>query len=105
MQAVIGFVFALWDGQISVPTAEKVPLVATFGLAGLVAHFCVTRALQNAPATIVYPIDFFRLPLIALIGMLFYAEPLTWPVVAGAALILLGNTVNIFSERRHNVPR
>ena len=46
---------------------------------------------SNPPdAMVVIPLDFFRLPLIALIGWLFYAETLDPMVFAGAGLIIVG---------------
>jgi drug/metabolite transporter (DMT)-like permease len=74
------------------------------GFAGLVAHFCLTSALSVAPATIVMPLDFLRLPVIAIVGMLLYDEPLQAAVFAGAALILGANLLNLRAEvrpRRH----
>ena len=48
----------------------------------------------------VVPIDFTRLPLIAVIGMLFYNEPLDLFVLLGALVIFGGNYLNIWSETR-----
>jgi hypothetical protein len=45
------------------------------------------------------PMDFARLPAIAVVGMLFYDEPLAWGVLAGAALIFAGNYINIIGAR------
>jgi drug/metabolite transporter (DMT)-like permease len=70
------------------------------GLGGLFAHFCLTTALQLAPATIVMPVDFTRLPLIAIIGMMFYNEPLDSWVILGAIIIFGSNYINIWSETR-----
>jgi drug/metabolite transporter (DMT)-like permease len=44
---------------------------------------------------VVYPLDFFRLPLIALIGWSFYGEPLDPMVFAGAGLIIAGVLWNL----------
>jgi drug/metabolite transporter (DMT)-like permease len=41
------------------------------------------------------PMDFARLPVIAIVAMLVYGEPLDPFVLAGAALIFLGNWVNL----------
>ena len=48
-----------------------------------------------APATVVIPIDFARLPTIAVIGMLFFNESLDMLVLLGAAIIFAGNYINI----------
>jgi drug/metabolite transporter (DMT)-like permease len=41
-----------------------------------------------------------RLPAIAVIGVLFYGEPVTAGLVFGAALILAGNYLNITGGRQ-----
>lgn len=100
MQAVFGVLFAGWDFDIAVPSLSSAPWVVLIGLAGLLAHFCITNALSIAPATVVIPIDFIRLPAIAVIGMLLYNEPLDIFVFLGALLIFGGNYYNILAETR-----
>jgi drug/metabolite transporter (DMT)-like permease len=51
--------------------------------------------LSLAPASTVAPMDFLRLPVIAVVGMLVYGEALEVAVFAGAAMILAGNLVTI----------
>ncbi len=53
-----------------------------------------------APATVVVPLDFARLPLIAVVGMLLYQEPLDVFVFLGALFIFGGNYLNIWTETR-----
>ena len=104
MQAGLGLACAGIDGEIAWPSATTWPALAVIGFAGLVAHFCLTSALSVAPATIVMPLDFLRLPVIAIVGMLLYDEPLQAAVFAGAALILGANLLNLRAEvrpRRH----
>lgn len=99
MQAVMGAVCAGIDGAITLPSAGLWPWIAVIGAAGLAAHFCLTTALSLAPATLVMPIDFLRLPVIAAVGMALYAEPLDPFVFAGGALILGANYINLRSSR------
>lgn len=100
MQAVFGLICAGYDGNISLPSAGNVPWVILIGVAGLLAHFCLTKALSIAPASIVMPIDFVRLPTIAIVGMLLYNEPLEMLVFVGAALIFMANYINISYANR-----
>ena len=100
MQAFFGLVSAGVDGDIALPSAAALPWVILIGCAGLLAHFCLTKALSIAPASIVMPIDFVRLPTIAVVGMLLYQEPLEIWVFVGAALIFAGNYLNISSAVR-----
>tara|TARA_R100000935_G_C2826491_1_gene162596 strand:- start:149 stop:982 length:834 start_codon:yes stop_codon:yes gene_type:complete len=99
-QLVFGVVMAGYDGEIAVPDTAQMPLLLLIGIAGLLAHFCLTNALSIAPATVVVPIDFVRLPLIAVIGMLVYAEALDIWVFIGGAIIFAGNYLNLWVEAR-----
>lgn len=82
------------------PAPALWPWLLVVGLSALSAHYCMARALALAPATVVVPMDFLRLPLIAVVGALVYGERLEWAVLAGAAVMLLGNWINISAERR-----
>ena len=100
MQAGFGFIFAGYDGHITGLTLQTLPWAILVGLTGLAAHFCITNALAIAPATVVMPLEFLRLPLITVVGFLFYDEPLLLSVFIGAAIILVANIVNIRAETR-----
>ncbi|WP_299498778.1 DMT family transporter [uncultured Roseobacter sp.] len=100
MQLVFGIVAAGYDGDIALPSSQGLPFVMLIGAAGLMAHYCMTNALAIAPATVVVPIDFIRLPAIAVVGMLLYNEPIEIWVVLGALIIFAGNYLNIWSETR-----
>ncbi len=95
LQLIFGLACAGYDGQITPPTAQLTPWFVLIGLAGLLAHLCLTQALSLAPASVVIPIDFTRLPLIALIGAFFYQEPMTWGLAVGSALIVTANLINL----------
>jgi len=64
------------------------------------AHYCLTTALSLAPASFVVPIDFIRLPLIALVGMLLFDEKADVMILLGGGIILLANWINIRGENR-----
>ena len=100
LQLGFGLVTAGYDGDIALPNTETLPWLVLIGVAGLLAHFCITNALAIAPATVVVPIDFVRLPVIAIIGMLVYGESLDLWVLLGAGIIFAGNYLNIWSETR-----
>lgn len=95
MQLVFGLVCAGFDGDIALPDAAALPWTVLIGCAGLSAHFCLTNALRLAPASTVMPIDFARLPIIALIGAAFYAEPLDPLVLLGGAVVFLAAWANL----------
>jgi drug/metabolite transporter (DMT)-like permease len=80
------------------PGIADLPWVLVIGVTGLSAHLCLTRSLRIADATLVIPIDFLRLPLIAVVGMIFYAEPLQASILIGAAVIFAGTYYSIRRE-------
>ena len=100
MQLAFGVICAGYDGDIAMPSLDTLPWLVLIGFAGLLAHFCLTTALSLAPATVVMPVDFIRLPVIAMVGMLVYAEAIDIWVFIGAAIIFTGNYMNIWSETR-----
>ena len=99
-QAVFGLICAGYDGDIALPTLQSAPLLGMVGVAGLIAHLCLTKALSIAPATVVIPIDFIRLPMIAVVGMVLFGEMFDIWVFIGAVLIFAGNYYNIYSETK-----
>ncbi len=103
-QVVFGLVCAGIDGDIAWPQPASWKWIVVIGLAGLVAHFCLTTALSHAPATVVMPIDFIRLPVIAVVGALVYAEALDPMVFLGAAVIFGANYANLWHETRPKRP-
>lgn len=99
-QGGFGIIAAGYDGQVTWPTAQTLPWLGLIGFCGLLAHFSLTSALALAPASFVVPIDFIRLPVIAVIGALAYGEPLDPFVLAGGAVIFLGIWISIRAELR-----
>jgi len=77
--------------------ANALPLIGV-AIAGLSSHYCLTNALRAGDVTIVVPLDFLRIPLIALIGWSLYGEPLDAFVFAGAAIIGAGIFWNLRAE-------
>jgi drug/metabolite transporter (DMT)-like permease len=73
------------------------PIVG-IGISGLSAHYCLTNAFRAGDATVVVPLDFMRIPLIALVGFWAYGEALDGYVFAGAALIVAGVAWNLRAE-------
>lgn len=98
IQVPLGLVPAL-PGWVT-PGLADLPWIVAVGGSGLTAHYCLTRALRAADAIVVVPIDFLRLPLIAVIGMLIYNEPLEFSILLGAIVIFAGTYYSIWRESR-----
>lgn len=76
--------------------------LAGLASAGLAIHYCLANAFRYGDAIVVIPLDFLRVPLIALIGWMFYGEHLDAFVFAGAGLIMAGVLWNLRSEAQRN---
>jgi drug/metabolite transporter (DMT)-like permease len=68
------------------------------GSAGLTSHYCLSNAFRSGDATLVVPLDFMRIPLIAIVGWAFYGERLDIFVLLGALIIVSGVLWNLRSE-------
>jgi drug/metabolite transporter (DMT)-like permease len=62
------------------------------GIAGTTSHYCLTNAFRSGDATVVVPIDFMRVPLIALVGWALYNEKPDIFVLLGT-LIIAGSVI------------
>jgi drug/metabolite transporter (DMT)-like permease len=93
IQGLIGLLPALWVWRW--PSAEAWAWIAVIAACGTFSHYCMAKAMTYADATVVIPMDFLRVPLSAALGYLLYNEMLDVWTVAGGALILLGNMLNL----------
>ena len=93
VQSVIGIVPALAVWQW--PSASGWGWVLLVAFCGTYSHYCFARAMELADATVVVPMDFLRVPFIALAGWALYAERVDLLTLAGMALILTGNGLNL----------
>jgi len=84
----------------TLPSLEMWPWVLMIGVSGLGSHFCFAHAFSHADATVVSPLDFIRLPFIAVIGYAFYQEPWDLMIILGGAVIFSGNLLNLWGERK-----
>jgi drug/metabolite transporter (DMT)-like permease len=79
--------------------AQAWPL-AGLCVGGLLSHFCLTNAYRHGDAIMVVPLDFLRIPLIALVGWQLYGEPLDPFVFLGSLCIIAGISYNLRAEAR-----
>lgn len=86
---------ALSVGDLAFPSAPLLPWLAVLGVTGLGSHYCLSQALRWADVAVVMPMDFFRLPMAAVIGWFAYQEGIDIFLALGAACILLGNWINL----------
>jgi drug/metabolite transporter (DMT)-like permease len=105
----LGLVFggyALGYGRgLIVPDLVTFGWLAGVGVFGLTAHYALAKAFTHADAIVVAPMDFLRLPLIATVGLLIYAEPLDPWVLVGGIIVVVANLLNVRGERRAPIGR
>ncbi len=98
LQAPMGMVPALWSWVW--PSLETWFWLVPITVCGMSAHFCLTKALAEADALVVAPMDYLRLPAFAGVGFFVFGEALGIEVVLGGVLILLSNWINTWLENR-----
>jgi drug/metabolite transporter (DMT)-like permease len=74
--------------------------VAGIAFGGTASHYCIANAMRAGDAIVVIPLDFLRIPLIALVGWMFYAERIDLAVFLGALIIVSGIVWNLRAEMR-----
>jgi len=99
--AVIQFPLSLIGSDLTAfvhfETRHILPAIGV-GTAGLTSHYCLSNAFRSGDATLVVPLDFMRIPLIAVVGWAFYGERLDIFVLLGALIIISGVLWNLRSE-------
>ena len=100
MQLAMGLVATVFTGTIAFPEGINIFWIVIVGIGGLTAHFCITNALALAPAIVVIPLDFMRLPLISVIGFLAYGEAFELLILVGAGVIFIAILLNLKAEKQ-----
>ncbi|RBP53663.1 DMT family transporter [Arenicella xantha] len=93
IQLPIGLILSLEDWLW--PAGEQWLWLLVIGLTALSAHYCLAKAMLFTEVTTVVTLDFLRLPLIGLVGILLYAEPVKASLILGGGLMLLANLISI----------
>jgi len=81
------------------PNAMQWGWIVIISLTALSAHFCINNALKLAEVGVVVTLDFLRLPLIALVGVMFYSEAFNMTLMIGALVMLVGNLLNAYQPK------
>ena len=89
-QLPLSFIGSLIIGEINFYILNELPLIIFLTITSLLAHLSLSSALKNSDASIILPIDYIRLPLIAFIGWYYYNEIMTNNIIIGSCLIIFG---------------
>jgi drug/metabolite transporter (DMT)-like permease len=98
----ISFVPALFVWQW--PSWPVLGLTVALGVLAMVAHLFFTRAYKYADASAIMPLEYVRLPLIAVVGYLLYSEvPDLWTGIGAG--IIVGSAIYITHREGRRLPR
>jgi drug/metabolite transporter (DMT)-like permease len=97
-QTPIAFVLSLksWNYP-SLPDLFWLVIVA---IAAISAHFSLAKAFKETNIGDIITLDYLRLPILSLIGIMIYKENFDALLIAGALLIIIGNYINL--KKVHN---
>jgi drug/metabolite transporter (DMT)-like permease len=99
IQLPLNYAGADWTFWMKLPDAPLLPVLGV-AVCGLLSHVCLTNAFRHGDAIVVVPLDFLRIPLIALIGWRLYGEALDPMLLLGAGLIIAGVAWSLRDEAR-----
>lgn len=95
IQTPVSFIFALpeWNP----PILFDYWWLSLVAISALAAHFSMARAFQNDKISDLIVIDYIRLPILVLVGIIFYSEPFSYSILIGGTLIVGGTYLNKIS--------
>jgi drug/metabolite transporter (DMT)-like permease len=93
---LVGVSGAFW---LKIDSSHTLPLAGVCA-GGLLSHFCLTNAYRHGDASMIVPLDFLRIPLIALVGWQVYGESLDPYVFIGSACIIVGLVYSLRFEAK-----
>lgn len=85
----VPFALALALPFWEMPNNSQMMLLALQGVVGTCCMAMMTHAFSLAPASVVAPVDFMRLPLVAIGGILLFGEVVALTTITGGALICM----------------
>ncbi|MGO4572570.1 DMT family transporter [Microvirga sp. 2TAF3] len=88
-----------WGFWHRVDVSQALPLTGICA-GGLLSHYCLTNAYRHGDASMVVPLDFLRIPLIAFAGWRLYGERLDPYVFIGSACIIAGLLYSLRREAK-----
>lgn len=105
LQVPIAFVVALYDWVT--PTLADWPWLIALGLTSFAAQWALSRAFVLAEASLVSPILFLRLPIVSVIGYVFFAQvpdPWTWvgALIIFASAFYMARREAVLQRQRRN---
>ena len=95
LQLPISATLLLATGPLQIPSLVNLALIVFITAGVMFAHYCMANAFMIADIITVVPMEYLRLPMIAVVGALLYAEPIDAATIIGGLAILAGNYFNV----------
>ncbi len=95
MQLPLSTGLLLLFGDFLFPDLSTLLLIVFITAGVMFSHYCMARAFQLAEVSAVVPMEYLRLPMIAIAGALLYAEPIDIATIVGGTTILAANYMNV----------
>jgi drug/metabolite transporter (DMT)-like permease len=93
IQLPLSLIGSLLVGKLNFYIINEIPIIIFLTITSLFAHLSLSSALKHTDASVILPIDYVRLPLIALIGWYYYDESMHYNVIIGSCLIIFGTII------------
>ena len=88
--------FDLW----TTPEWLYLPWLFLLGLAGIITHYFLTKALVLIDTSVCFPLDFWRLPFIAILAYFLWEETFSPWTVLGAGVIFSSTCYSVWRETK-----
>ena len=89
----------------STPSATEWAILAVQGALGALSMFLVTKAFSMAEASLITPFDFLRLPFVAILGYLVFAQTVPATTWIGGTVIFVATLLMAQSARRRSITK
>ena len=104
LQLPISGTLLLSTGPLQIPSLVNLALIIFITAGVMFSHYCMAKAFLLVEIITVIPMEYLRLPMIAIVGALLYAEPIDAPIIIGGLAILIGNYLNVrMASRQANL--
>ena len=77
-------------------------LILIISILGTSAHYCVIKAYQLSPASILQPFNYFQLVFNTIIGIIFFGESIEIAILIGSLIVVLAGLFSLKSTVREN---
>ena len=92
---------SFWHREPAWLDATGYVLMVAVGLASVLMHFALASAYQNAPSSLIAPLEYLYLPMIVVGGWLAFGESPDTMTLAGLAVIIVSGLIIAWREQVH----